>query len=136
MFLLDTMVLSEMRRQSPNSAVVSWYDAVDSDDLFISAMTIGEIQKGICLLEKKTKKEALSLKNWLSAIISGYANHILPVTWEIAKEWGNISCALGNSNADNLIAATAKIHNLTVVTRNIKHFQLTCVPCVNPWEHT
>lgn len=76
----------------------------------------------------------MALKQWLLRVTTGYADRILPITQDVAKEWGNISCLVGNENADNLIAATAKVHGLIVAARNIKHFQQAGVAYVNPWD--
>ena len=135
MYLLYTMVISALRQNPVNANLAKWYASIDSDTMFLSVITIGEIQKGICLLEKKSGSPVPNLQSWLQFIVSSFAERILPVTLEVAQEWGNISCMIGNSGADNLIAATAKVNNLKVVTRNVKHFEPAGVPCVNPWEN-
>ena len=96
-------------------------------------MTIGEIRRGICQQEKVDPIFAGRLSEWLDSILHLYGDRILPITTAIALEWGNISARVGNSGADNLIAATAKVHHLTVITRNIKHFAATGIEFYDPW---
>ena len=133
MYLLDTVVLSELRKKERNAGVVSWFQDKKDDELFLSALTIGEIRRGICQQKSKDRQFAQRLAIWLDSILSFYGERILPVTTPIALEWGNISAQTGNSSADNLIAATAKVHHLTVITRNTKHFEKTGVKSQNPW---
>ena len=134
MFLLDTVVISELRKADRNIGVVEWISGKQDSELFLSALTIGEIRRGICLQEQKDYQFASRLSEWLDSILHFYGERILPVSTSVAMEWGNISAQTGNASADNLIAATAKIHHLTVVTRNIKHFSSTGIPCINPWN--
>ena len=133
MNLLDTVVISELRKTDRNAGVVSWLQDKKDTDLFLSALTIGEIRRGICQQEVKNRLFADRLATWLDSVLNFYGKRILPVTTPIALEWGNICARTGNSGADNLIAATAKVHHLTVITRNIKHFEGTGVDCHNPW---
>lgn len=133
MFLLDTVVISELRKTSRNPGVVAWIQDKKDSALFLSALTIGEVRRGICQQEAKDHRFADRLSIWLDSILHFYGDRILPVTSAIALEWGNISARVGNNSADTLIAATAKVHHLTVVTRNCKHFEATGVPCLNPW---
>ena len=133
MFLLDTVVISELRKTDRNPGLVAWLQDKKDTDLFLSVLTIGEIRRGICQQETKDHRFADSLSIWLDSILHFYGERILPVTSAVALEWGNISARVGNSSADTLIAATAKVHHLTVVTRNSKHFEVTRVPCLNPW---
>ena len=133
MFLLDTVFISELRKKKRNPGVVSWLRGKKDTDLFLSALTIGEIRRGICQQEIKDPVFADKLATWLDSILNFYGKRILPVTTEIAIEWGSICARTGNSGADNLIAATASVNHLTVITRNIKHFEGTGVSCHNPW---
>lgn len=136
MFLLDTMVLSELRKTSPNRNVRAWVNNCDDNKLFLSVVSIGEIQRGIKQQLTKNPVFSRNLSQWLKNVIKVYGNRIIPITNEIAVEWGNISARTGNSGADNFIAATAKVHSFTVITRNVKHFELTGVPVKNPWEYS
>ena len=133
MYLLDTVVISELRKKDRNPGVVSWLQDKKDTDLFLSVLTIGEIRRDICQQESKDRLFADRLATWLDSILNFYGERILPVTTPIALEWGNICARTGNSGADNLIAATAKVHHLSVITRNIKHFDSTGASCYNPW---
>lgn len=133
MYLLDTVVLSELRKLERNAGVTAWFNGKQDNELFLSALTIGEIRRGICQQEKKNPQFAARLSEWLDSLLLLYGERILPISTQIALEWGVISAQTGNSSADGLIAATAKVHHLTVITRNIKHFGITGVPCHNPW---
>lgn len=134
MYLLDTMVISEFPKQNRSHNVISWLNSKRLHEMFVSVISLGEIRRGIAMQERKNREFALSLQKWLNMFSVTYNKNLLPVSKEIALVFGDISAAVGNSGIDNLIAATAKVHNLTVATRNIKHFKLTGVPCVNPWE--
>lgn len=134
MFLLDTVVISELRKAQRNPGLVAWLQDKKDTDLFLSVLTIGEIRRGICKQEAKDPHFAHRLAIWLDSLLQFYRERLLPISSAIALEWGNISAHVGNSNADNLIAATAKVHRLTVITRNTKHFEDTGVPCLNPWS--
>jgi predicted nucleic acid-binding protein len=135
MYLLDTVVLSELRKAERNPGVVDWFKEKDDTELFLSVLTVGEIRRGICHQEQKNPQFAARLSEWLDFVLHFYGERILPVSTTIALEWGNLSAELGNSGADILIAATAKIHHLTVITRNVKHFEPTGVSCHNPWRN-
>lgn len=134
MFLLDTMVLSELRKKHCSSQVTLWMRERSVEQCFLSVVSFFEIRRGICQQEKFNPVFAQDLSLWLESLREEFYKRILPVTEEVADEWAKISWAVGNSNADTIIAATAKVHNLTIATRNIKHFRPIGVPCVNPWE--
>ena len=134
MYLLDTVVISELRKTERNPGVVDWLYGKRDTELFLSTLTIGEIRRGICQQEQRATQFAARLSEWLGSVLHFYGERILPVSTAIALEWGNISAQTGNSSADNLIAATAKVHGLTVITRNTKHFEPTGVACFNPWR--
>lgn len=133
MYLLDTVVISELRKTSPNKNVLAWVETCKENELFLSVVTLGEIQRGARLQLCKNPEFSQKLSLWLEKLIKIFDKRILPITNEIAIEWGNISAEIGNSGADNFIAATAKIHGLAVVTRNIRHFEAAGVPVENPW---
>ena len=134
MYLLDTVVISELRKADRNPGVVRWISGRKDSELFLSTLTIGEIQRGIWLQKMKDGQFATRLSAWLDSILHFYGERILPISTTIALEWGNISAQTGNNGADNLIAATAKIHGLTVITRNTKHYSSTGVTFHNPWQ--
>ena len=135
MHLLDTNVVSELRRPRPNRSVLAWLDQVSSDDLYFSAMTIAEIQRGIEKQRAANPDKAQELSEWLeSRLLAGF--QILPFDLRAARVWGRM---MHNQQArlaqDAIIAATAQVHALTVVTRDVKDFRRLGVAYLNPWEH-
>lgn len=133
MFLLDTVVLSELRKKDRNPGLVNWIGDKQDTELFISVVTVGEIERGICLQCSKDAVFTQRLIDWQAQLLLLYTDRILPVTTPIAKRWGQLSAKFGRADADVLIAATALEHGLTVATRNERHFTPTSVRCVNPW---
>jgi predicted nucleic acid-binding protein len=133
-FLLDTVVLSELRKARPSAKVVRWIKAQKAQTLFVSVVSIGEIERGISGVRKTDAAFAAELELWLEALIRLYDDHVLPVSADVARLWGRLSAKLGNDSVDLLIAATALTHGLTIVTRNEKHFVPTGVAVVNPFE--
>ena len=133
MILLDTMVLSELRKARPNARVVSYLKSQAPDAVFVSAMTIGEIEAGIEKQRGAAPEFAAELAQWLALMELQFADAILPVTPAIAKLWGRLCVQTGNKGIDNLIAATALCHNLTVVSRNVRDFEPTGVRVLNPF---
>ena len=135
--LLDTCALSEIRKEQGSPSVKKFIQAVPDEDLFLSAITIGEIVKGITLLTNSRKKAGLEL--WLEKVQRHYAERILPLDLEASRIWGelNAQAQLKGSiicAADGQIAAIAKRHGLHVVTRNVKDFEPTGAMIINPWE--
>ena len=133
MILLDTVVLSELRKARPHPGVIAYLKSQQADATFISAMTLGEIEAGIEKQRGSNAVFAAALGQWLATIEQQFAHCVLPVTPAIAKLWGRLCVDAGNKGIDNLIAATALCHNLTLVTRNVKHFEPTGVRVVNPF---
>ena len=133
MILLDTVVLSELRKNKPNAGVLDYLTAQAADTVFLSAMTIGEIEAGIEKQKSASPAFAEELSQWLSLMELQFAQFILPVTPAIAKLWGRLCVQTGNKGIDNLIAATALVHNLTVVTRNVKDFEAAGARVFNPF---
>lgn len=134
MILLDTMVLSELRKARPNARVVAYLKRQAPDAVFVSAVTIGEIEAGIEKQRSAAPEFAAELAQWLALMELQFAHAILPVTPTIAKLWGRLCVQTGNKGIDNLIAATALCHNLTVITRNGKDFEPTGVRVVDPFR--
>lgn len=134
MFLIDTMVISELRRRERHRGVVSWLSGQRSEDLFLSVITLGEIERGISRKRSQDPAFAARLSSWLDGLLLAYGQRILPVDLAIARRWGNLSATLGHGGADLMIAATALERRLTVVTRNLEHFQPTGVATLNPWS--
>lgn len=134
MFLLDTVIVSELRKAKPDAGVMRWVSKQQDDHLHLSVVTLGEIERGI---EKRRKADPVfadTLMVWLENLTRLYADRILPVTPSIARRWGRLSAQLGHDGADLLIAATALTHNLSVVTRNTSHFEPTGVDVINPFS--
>jgi hypothetical protein len=134
MILLDTVVLSELRKRNASPEVLAWVGRQRDDELFISVVSLGEIERGI---EKKRTTDAAfadQLAQWLDELQRRYADRILPITPAIARRWGQLSARIGNDGVDLLIAATALCHGLKVGTRNVRHFEPAGVGVVNPWE--
>ncbi len=134
MFLLDTDVLSALRRVERAPELEAWIANQRTADLFLSAISIGEIEREIGLQRAKDPEFAKALATWLDRLLSIYGNRILPFDLGASRRWGRLSAALGNDNADLQIAAIALEHGLTVVTRNIRHFEPTGVPIFNPFD--
>lgn len=138
-YLLDTCLISELVKKSPNAGVLGWLDKQDEDQLYLSALTIGELQKGISRLADARKKEELQI--WLSSdLVSRFERRILNIDPEVAVRWGEL---IGEAERrgkrlpviDSLIAATAAVHNLTVVTRNTEDLEKCAVRVLNPWKN-
>ena len=135
MYLLDTVVLSELRksprRRNPN--VVSWLASVSPDELFISAISIGEIERGIERRRSVDPAFAAALAEWLDVVLRNYGERILPLGVDIARRWGRLSAQIGNG-IDLAIAATALEHGLTIATRNVWDFAATGAALLDPFE--
>ncbi len=134
MILLDTVVLSELRKAQPDASVLAYLKSQAPDTVFLSALTIGEVEAGIERQRSGNPEFADKLAEWLAVIELQFARSILPVTPAVAKLWGRLCVQTGNKGIDNLIAATALVHNLTIVTRNVKHFEPTGVRVFNPFS--
>ncbi|MEI6828069.1 MAG: type II toxin-antitoxin system VapC family toxin [Desulfuromonadales bacterium] len=134
MWLLDTMVISELRKRTPDLNVIAWLSTVPEKSLFLSVATISEIQRGIVLQRHKDVLFAERLQQWLDALLKNYSERVLSVTPEIACRWGTLSAKVGHDGADVVIAATALHHGLSVVTRNERHFGIFRVPILNPYD--
>jgi len=133
MWLLDMMVISEMRKRSPDRHVLAWLADKDEKSLFLSVVTVSEIQRGIARHQGKDAVFAERLQQWLDVLVRSYGDRILPVTAEIARRWGTLSAQVGHDGADVIISATALHNGLTVVTRNERHFTQIGVPVFNPF---
>jgi len=134
MYLLDTDVLSELRRGRKNRNVVAWIRQVAAADFYLSVVTIGEIELGIARQRVGNPGFAQDLTAWLEVTLRAYGERILPLTVGIARRWGRLAAQLGNKQLDLAIAATALEHGLTVVTRNVSDFEPTGVKLINPFN--
>jgi len=134
MYLIDTCVVSEARRHTPQA--VAWLRAARSETLFLSAITIGEITKGIMMKLRTDPTAATSLLRWLDELRFVYSARILPVDDAVATTWGHLMAQRTRPVADALIAATAHVNNKIIVTRNVADFADAGVPVLDPWAHT
>ena len=134
MYLVDTDVLSELRRKRRNRDVVTWFGDVNAADLFLCTVTIGEIELGISRVRNINPDFAQELSDWLDLTLRAYGERILPLSVGIARRWGRLAVQLGNKQLDLAIAATALEHGLTVVTRNVSDFAPTGVATLDPFN--
>lgn len=134
-YLVDTNVLSELRRVAPDPAVVAWFEKCPSASLYLSVLTLGEIRKGIEMLANGKRKR--TLRTWLDVDLPAFfTGRVLAVDAAVADRWGIIVAAAGRplGVVDSLLAATAATHGLMLVTRNVKDFVALPVTTVNPWH--
>ena len=135
MYLLDTNVVSELRKAQADPAVVAWAHSIPAYKLYISAITLLEIETGILRIERQDPTQAAPLRNWLEAhVIPAFAGRVLSVDSIVARRCARLYVPDRSNECDALIAATALVHGLTVVTRNTKDFALSGAPLLNPWE--
>lgn len=136
-FLLDTCVVSEYSKPAPSAKVLRWIEEQPDHDLFISAITFGEIQKGITTLPHGRKRQ--TLETFLKNTLEIFADRILPVDREVCLQWGTLRGQMQLKGqivpvVDAFLAATVLAHRMTFVTRNVADFARTGVPIINPWE--
>jgi hypothetical protein len=136
MFLLDTHVLSELRRRDrTHPRVAAWADAVQAADLFLSVITILEIEAGTLLLARRDATQGAVLRTWVDTkVLPAFAGRILAVDIAVAQCCARLHVPDPRAEHDAMIAATALVHRLTVVTRNVADFQPMGVDLINPWD--
>ena len=133
-FLLDTNIVSELRRGvRADSAVIDWFDARLPQELFLSAVTMGEIRQGVAQLRRRDAVQARLLDRWLIGLTQFYEERVLSVDGQVAEEWGRLRARRPGPVIDTLLAATARVHGLTLVTRNVRDFGGFDVPLLNPF---
>ena len=133
MFLLDTNVISELRRAKPHGAVLSWLRAAPEQDLHLSAVSLGEIQAGIELTREQDPTKADALESWVEQVAASY--NVLPMDAETFRIWARLMHRRSDTlYEDAMIAATARRHQLTVVTRNVSDFSHFGVTVFNPFD--
>ncbi len=133
MYLLDTNVVSELRRVRPHGAVVAWLEGIADADLHLSAVTLGEIQAGIELTREQDAAKAEAIEAWADQVAQTY--NILPMDATVFRLWAKLMHRQSDTvYEDAMIAATAMVHKLTVVTRNVRDFQRFEVAVLNPFE--
>jgi predicted nucleic acid-binding protein len=134
-YLIDTNVLSELRRgPRMNANVARWFAGVRADELFLSVLVIGEIRRGIENLRRRDLQAAARLEAWLGELLAEFGERILPVETAVADTWGRLGSPNPIAAVDGLLAATAIVHELTLVTRNTVDVAHTGVPVLNPFE--
>ena len=133
-YLLDTNVLSETRKRQPATGVANWIAATPPDRLHVSVLTLGEIEQGIARVRGRgDRSQASALEHWLRDVETGFEDRVLPITVRVAAAWGRQQHARPLPVIGALIAATAQVHGMTVVTRNVKDFELARVQVLNPF---
>ena len=134
-YLIDTNIISEVRkgrRCDPN--VANWYEKIADASLYLSVLVIGEIRQGIERTRPKDNAQANAIENWLAAVDEAFGERILPVDRAVANEWGRLNARRPLPVIDGLLAATVKIHRMTLVTRNTADIADLGVPVLNPFE--
>jgi toxin FitB len=136
-YLLDTNIVSEINRRTPNSGVLQWFDDTEETDLFISVITMGEIRRGIEQIRRRNQmddeRRAARLEQALNALRNDYRGRFIPISEEIAEEWGRMCAVYPNHPVDNLLSATTRVHDMTLVTRNIRDVEIHNISCLNPF---
>ncbi|MGI9157160.1 MAG: type II toxin-antitoxin system VapC family toxin [Marmoricola sp.] len=133
-YLLDTNVVSEVRKPRPNPGLVSWFEAVDDSALRLSVLVLGEIRNGVERLRARDATKASALDAWLIELHHSFADRIAPVTAETADRWGRLTAPRQLPVIDSLLAATALTHGWTLVSRNERDLTATGVAVLNPFE--
>ncbi len=139
MFLLDTNVISELRKApagKANARVIAWAKREDENTLFLSAITLMELEVGALQMERRDPRQGAVLRRWLGEYVEpAFAGRILPIDHEVAKRCASLHVPNPCSYRDSLIAATALVHALTIVSRNTRDFSSTGVSIMNPWSN-
>ena len=133
-FLLDTNVISELRKRERCAAKVNaWAQRIEPNQNFLSVLVVGELRRGAIRTRRTDRAAADALEQWIARLTHFYADRILAITLEIAQEWGRLSALRPMPPEDGLLAATANVHRLTFVTRNTRNVQGLDVAVLNPW---
>ncbi len=140
MYLLDTHVVPELRKirlGKADSHVADWADSIDAADLYLSAITIQELEIGVLLAERRDPSQGAIFRAWLNAhVLPAFTGRILAIDTAVAQRSARLHVPDPRPIRDGLIAATALVHGMTVVTRNVADFEPTDVPTLNPWRST
>ncbi len=127
-------MISELRKNERcDPGVASWFSGVDDEEIFLSVLTVGELRKGIELIRRRDPQSAAFLETWFAELIATYSDRILGLDRDIAEEWGRMNVPDRLPVIDSLLAATAKIHGLTLVTRDVKDMERSGVDLINPF---
>jgi predicted nucleic acid-binding protein len=134
-YLLDTNVISELRRPTPNPGVATWFESVvRSSDLYLSVLTVAELRHGVERLRPRNAAQAASLEAWLAELLGTYATRTISIDLEIADCWARTNAVRRVPSVDGLIAATALVRGWTLVTRNVEEVAQTGVALLNPFS--
>lgn len=133
-YLLDTNVISELRKREPDRNVLAWYDTVPEAEIFLSALTIGEIRLGIERLSRKDAAQTAQLEHWLGGLHAAYRDRITDIDADTAEEWGRLNVPDPLPVIDGLLAASARVRGWTLVSRNTADLARTGVMLVNPFH--
>lgn len=134
-YLLDTNIISELRkRERAEPSVSHWFDGLADQEIYLSVLTIGEIRRGVENVRRRDPSSATALESWLARVAEIHRDRILPVDRAIAEEWGRMSVPDPLPVVDGLLAATAKVVGLTLVTRNVADVEATGVELLNPFD--
>lgn len=135
-FLVDTNVLSELRRGTKaDRGVRSWFELTHSHELFLSVVTLGELRRGIELKRRTNAATARAIEAWAAGLVTQFSEQLLMIDRAVADRWGHLSSTRPVDVSDGLIAATAAVHGLTLVTRNTDDFEGLGVELLNPFGH-
>ncbi len=135
MFLLDTNIVSELRKAArADEQVLAWFESIDDAGVFLSVLVLGELRQGVERLRLRDAVQAEHLDRWVRKLIDDYATRLLPVDVRVAELWGRLNVPEPISAIDGLLAATAIVHDLTLVTRNVRCVERTGVRLLNPFH--
>ena len=134
-YLLDSNIVSELRKgERADTGVRAWFGSVDDPEIFLSVLTLGELRRGIESVARRDRDRALALNRWFHVLATQFESRMLAVDRAVAEEWGRMNATVTLPAIDGLLAATARVHGLTFVTRNVKDVTRTGVPCLNPFS--
>ncbi|HEY7297389.1 MAG TPA: type II toxin-antitoxin system VapC family toxin [Xanthobacteraceae bacterium] len=134
-YLIDTNIISEVRKGVRcNGNVAAWYDSIDEAAIYLSVLVLGEIRKGVERARPTNPDRAHALEQWLTKVAMSFAERILPIDRAIADEWGRMGASRPVSTVDALLAATAKVYGMTLVTRNVSDVSDLGAQVINPFE--
>lgn len=133
-YLLDTNVISETIRKTPDAHVKEWFQRTPSNQLYISVLSLGEIRRGIEKLKDHSRKDFMTA--WLENDLTlWFGEHVVPISSEVADKWGYLTSMVTLPAIDSLLAATALVHNMKLVTRNVTDFKMIAgLEIINPWD--
>ena len=133
-YLIDTNAISEMRKAKPNAGVVSWFHSISADSGYLSVLTLGELRRGAAIKRQRHPEMTDRYSRWIDALELGYADRLLEIDRAVATLWGELSVGRTRAVVDTLLAATAIVHDLTLVTRNTQDVSDLPMKLLNPWQ--